>query len=56
MSSKHPLSVTNKEKQVGVTQNLREHSDQLWAVRMYKRRHTHTDEEYGTSCEKQHTR
>jgi len=24
--------------------------------RMYKRRHTHTDEEYGTSCEKQHTR
>ena len=24
--------------------------------RIYKRRHTHTDEEYDTSCEKQHTR
>ena len=28
----------------------------LTPKRMYKGRHTHTDEEYGTSCEKQHTR
>ena len=37
--------------------SAREGSPGVWLfVRIYKRRHTHTDEEYDTLCEKQHTR
>jgi hypothetical protein len=40
MSSNHPSSVTNEEKQVGVTKNL-EHSEHLWAPGwlLYKKKH-----------------
>jgi len=50
---------TDVQRVIGVLDDgIRTVSDRVAtnSERMYKRRHTHTDEEYGTSCEKQHTR